>query len=173
MRQSLDAVPQNQYPFALMMRSSDRARLLTQLVAAVWDSTLRFPILPRDDQHDPGQALDALPALTGTLRITGTWEGTVAMSCSPSFAAECGATMYGRSAAELTLTEVLDAWGELLNMVGGNLKALLPAPSRLSLPDVRESPTYLYSEPDARVLNQLTFACLGHRVRLTIVTRQS
>jgi hypothetical protein len=35
-----------------------------------------------------------------------------------------------------------------------------------------ETPTYLYSEPDARVLNQMTFACLGHRLRLTILSRQ-
>jgi hypothetical protein len=90
MSQSFDAIPQSEYPFARMMRSSDRDRLLTQLVAAVWDSTLRFPILLREDHHDPEQALDALPALTGTIRITGTWQGTVAMSCAASFAAECG-----------------------------------------------------------------------------------
>jgi hypothetical protein len=50
------------------------------------------------------------------------------MSGAASFAAECAAIMYGRRAEELTPPEVLDAWGELVNMVGGNLKALLPAP---------------------------------------------
>jgi chemotaxis protein CheX len=82
------------------------------------------------------------------------------------------AVMDGRSAAELTSTEVADAWGELLNMVGGNLKALLPPPSQVSLPCVRVSPTYVYSEPEVRVLNQVTFACLGHRLRLTVLSRQ-
>jgi hypothetical protein len=76
------------------------------------------------------------------------------MSRAVSFAAECGAQMHGRSAAELTSTEVLDA-------------------SHLSLPHVRETSTYLYSEPDARVLNQMTFACLGHPLRLTILSRQA
>jgi chemotaxis protein CheX len=73
-----------------------------------------------------------LPALTGTMHITGAWEGTVAMSRAASFAAECGAVMHGRGATELTASEVLDAWGELVNMVGGNLKALLPPSSHLS-----------------------------------------
>jgi chemotaxis protein CheX len=166
-------VLQSEYPFALMMRSTDRDHLLVQLVAAVWESILGFPILPREDHHDPGQELDVLPALTGTVHITGAWEGTVAMSCAAAFAAECGALMHGRSAAELTSIEVLDAWGELVNMVAGNLKAILPPPSHLSLPSVRESPTYLYTEPGARVLNQLTFACLGHRLRLSVLSRQA
>ncbi len=173
MSESFDAVLQSEYPFALMMRSNDRARLLTQLVAAVWDSTLGFPILPRQEHHDPEQELDALPALTGTLHITGTWEGTVAMSCAATFAAKCGAVMHGRIATELTSIEVQDAWGELVNMVGGNLKALLPPPSYLSLPTVRETPTYLYAESGTRLLNQLTFACLGHRLRLSILSRQA
>ena len=80
--------------------------------------------------------------------------------------------MHGRSATDLTSAEVLDAWGELVNMVGGNLKALLPPPSYLSLPHVSESATYLHVEPGARTLNQLTFACRGHRLRLTVLHRQ-
>jgi chemotaxis protein CheX len=74
---------------------------------------------------------------------------------------------------ELTPAEVLDTWGELVNMVGGNLKGLLPPPSQLSLPDVRESATYCYSEPETRPLNQVTFACQGHRIRLILLSRQS
>jgi len=83
----------------------------------------------------------------------------VALSCPFSFAAECGAMMYGRPAAELAASEVRDAWGELVNIVGGNLKALLTPPCRLGLPSVEDAATYSYREPHSRVLNQLTFAC--------------
>ena len=36
------------------------------------------------------------------------------------------------------LVDVADAWGELVNMIAGNLKALVPPPSQVSLPSVVE-----------------------------------
>ena len=62
--------------------------------------------------------------------------------------------MHGREPEALTDAEVRDAWGELVNMVGWNLKALVPPRSRLGLP---------------AVLSDVDFACLGPRVRLTVL----
>ena len=44
-----------------------------------------------------------------------------------------------RAYAGSRFAEVVDALGELTNMIGGNVKSLLPAPSQLSLPMVSES----------------------------------
>jgi hypothetical protein len=41
--------------------------------------------------------------------------------------------MHEREPEALTEAEVRDGWGELVNMVGGNLKALVPPVSRLGL----------------------------------------
>jgi chemotaxis protein CheX len=81
--------------------------------------------------------------------------------------------MYGRPPAELGCQDVCDAWGELVNMVGGNLKALLPPPTALSIPDVRDAETWLSREAGATVLNEVTFACLGDRMRLTVLKQSS
>ena len=62
--------------------------------------------------------------------------------------------MHGREPEALTDAEVRDAWGELVNMVGWNLKALVPPVSRLGLP---------------AVLSDVDFACLGQRVWLTVL----
>ncbi|MCU0705946.1 MAG: chemotaxis protein CheX, partial [Fimbriiglobus sp.] len=43
---------------------------------------------------------------------------------------------FDTPSAEVTPAELADALGELANMVGGNLKALLPDGCRLSLPSV-------------------------------------
>jgi chemotaxis protein CheX len=77
--------------------------------------------------------------------------------------------MHGRGPAEIGSQDVFDAWGELVNMVGGNLKALLPPPTTLSLPDLREVETWLSREAGTTVMNEITFACLGERMRLTIL----
>ena len=44
--------------------------------------------------------------------------------------------MFGMEPDEVSADEVADAVGELTNMVGGNIKSLLPEPSLLSLPTV-------------------------------------
>ena len=77
--------------------------------------------------------------------------------------------MHGREPEGLTEAEVRDGWGELANMVGGNLKALAPPVSRLGLPTVHERQIFAYEEEGSRVLNDVIFACLGQRVRLTVL----
>ena len=62
-----------------------------------------------------------------------------------SFAAKCAGIMHGQEPEALTEAEVQDGWGELVNIVGGNLTALVPP---ISCP---------------------SFACLGQRVRLTVL----
>jgi len=42
-------------------------------------------------------------------------------------------------AEEVTSDEIGDALGELANVLGGNVKAMLPAPSTMSLPTVSET----------------------------------
>ncbi|MGH7499057.1 MAG: chemotaxis protein CheX [Gemmatimonadales bacterium] len=60
------------------------------------------------------------------MRISGEWAGAVVMCVPFALARDCGAHMDRRPAAALTPAEVANFWGELVNMVGGNLKALLP-----------------------------------------------
>ena len=43
-------------------------------------------------------------------------------------------------AQEVEPDEVADAAGELVNIIGGNLKTLLPTPSKLGLPEVARVP---------------------------------
>jgi hypothetical protein len=80
--------------------------------------------------------------------------------------------MYGQGPSELGSGEVYGAWGELVSMVGGNLKALLPPPTTLSLPQVREVETWLSQDEGTTVMDEVTFACLGERVRLTILKQR-
>ena len=77
--------------------------------------------------------------------------------------------MHEWEPAALTEAEVRDGWGELVNIVGGNLTAQVPPVSRLGLPTVHEHEVFGYEEEGSRVLNDVVFACLGQAVRLTIL----
>jgi chemotaxis protein CheX len=72
--------------------------------------------------------------LAGWVEISGAWSATVVLRCDEGFAQACAAIMLGEDDCGDDATR--DALGELTNMVAGNLKSLLPAPSRLSLPSV-------------------------------------
>lgn len=169
MAQAGNPVSMGAHPFATLLRSSDRDRFIVQLVAAVWDSILGLPILLREDLPDLDAEPGRTPLLAGHVRISGAWAGIVVMCVPLALARECAALMYGRAGGGPTDREVADAWGELVNMVGGNLKGLLPPPVKLSLPEVQGSATWSVREPGTTVLNELTFACLGKRLRVTIL----
>jgi chemotaxis protein CheY-P-specific phosphatase CheC len=98
-------------------------------VEMIWDSTLQLPVQPLDQvpATQPG-------AVVGSIHITGAWEGAITLVCDDRLARQAAAVMFGLADHELTREHVLDAIGELTNMAGGNLKALLPGPCQLSLP---------------------------------------
>jgi len=78
--------------------------------------------------------------LVGCVQITGAWSGAVLLSCAPGFASLAARTIFA-GAGDPSVGEERDALGELANMVAGNLKALLPAPSYLGLPTVADGET--------------------------------
>lgn len=140
-----------------------------QVIASVGDSILQPPLVPRehpDAREAPGSVL---PLICGYIRISGAREGALAMTCPRTLAARCSAIRYDQTAELLTVTEVREGRGELVNTVRGNLAALVPPVGHLGPPTMREQPIFGYEEERARVLNDVTFACQGHRLRLPVL----
>ena len=68
-----------------------------------------------------------------------------------------------------TLEDVQDALGEITNMTGGNLKALMPGSCHLSLPAVIDGNDYRIRIPTARVLTRVLFECDGLPAVISLV----
>jgi chemotaxis protein CheX len=66
--------------------------------------------------------------------VSGEWDGQVMLEMTAVTALAATSAMLGLD--EVTSDDVIDAVGELVNMVGGNIKSLMPAPSTLTLPTV-------------------------------------
>jgi hypothetical protein len=84
-----------------------------------------------------------LPAdvLSSWVDVVGPWTGSVVLTTGRQTAADLTRALLGETAPELLDHEdVADAFGEIANVVGGNVKAALPGPSALSLPDVGVAP---------------------------------
>ena len=67
------------------------------------------------------------------------------------------AILFDRAEREVSLDDVRDALGEITNMIGGNVKALLPTPSRLSLPTVVEGADYAVTVPRTKPAGVVSF----------------
>lgn len=111
---------------------------LITITQDVWSSFLDLELtaVPPDSAALSGDVL------TATVRISGAWVGSVRLECMPDHAAAAAAAMFARAGAGAGAgagigEEALDAFGELANVVSGNVKSLLPAPSVLSTPTVR------------------------------------
>ena len=79
--------------------------------------------------------------LSSWVDVVGPWTGSVVLSTGAPTAAELTRALLGDHAPELLEHEdVADAFGEIANVVGGNVKAALPGPSALSLPEVGNPP---------------------------------
>ena len=80
-------------------------------------------------------------AISSWVEIVGPWNGSVVLTCGRGTAEELSRSLLKEHAPPVLDDEdVQDALGELANVVGGNVKAVLPGPSVLGLPEVGASP---------------------------------
>jgi chemotaxis protein CheX len=76
--------------------------------------------------------------MRASVDIRGEWDGAVTLEMAPAAAHTAARTML--TTREVDHEDVLDALGELVNMIGGNIKSLLPSGSTLGLPMVSSTP---------------------------------
>ena len=73
--------------------------------------------------------------------VVGPWTGSVVLTTGRQTAEDLSRALLGDSAPEVLEEEdVVDAFGEIANVVGGCVKAALPGQSALSLPSVGTGP---------------------------------
>jgi chemotaxis protein CheX len=83
--------------------------------------------------------------LTASISLTGAWKGAVLLECGLQEAFLFASRMIGIDQPAELNDDVRDALGEIANMVGGNLKSILPGGVELSLPSVISGAAYRVS----------------------------
>lgn len=128
------------------------------LVDEIWLTTLGLATHRRDAG---AAALPEEPTLDGIINITGGWQATVALQLPRVLAARVASVMFHLGEVPPSLEDMQDAVGELTNMLGGNIKALLPGECHLSLPAVVEGTGYTIRVPSSHIVERFTFECEG------------
>jgi len=129
----------------------------------IWASFLDLPLEPV-----PADTVDisAMPMVGGVVTVHEAWSGAVQLECSADFAAMAAQRMFAAGGG-VTRLELDDALGELTNMIGGNIKSLLPAPSHLSLPSVTHT-VGLASVRGFTPLSRVAFLAAAEPIFITI-----
>jgi len=137
---------------------------LRVIAEQVWSSYLDpdglNPLVPLP--ADPGDG-----HVSATVSVTGAWWGHVVITCSSKAARSAEAALLGVEVADATTDDVTDAVGELANIIGGNVKSLLPGPCALSLPFVLLSGES--SWPDVVELCRMDACWLGESVTIQVL----
>ncbi len=122
--------------------------------------------LPDDEPltriEDPGP-LD----MVAWISLTGAWDGHVAISATDPAAVAIAAAMLDVDPAVVSEADIIDAAGELINVVAGNIKSLLPQPCQLSLPMTARA-GHRIRYPGTRPLCSITAALHGEPVTVTV-----
>ncbi len=130
---------------------------LYKIVQDTWTSTLGFQV-----DRAASAEFSAIGALTVCVKIAGAWDGEVRLHCSPPLARSIAAAIFQVEADNAGSDEILDALSELIHIVGGNLKALLPQPVTISLPSLPDPTHGAQTTPQWQMVHQLTLMSEGH-----------
>jgi len=106
----------------------------------VWSSFLgdEEPLLQRftEPSESGSVAFPAEQVWSAAVSVHGDWTGSITVELSGAVAQSLTRLMLALADEPLEDADIADAVGELVNMIGGNVKSLMPGPSALTLPVV-------------------------------------
>ena len=138
---------------------------ILEITETTWQAMVGLAIQPRTP---PVMVEPMEEFLTGRVEISGAWNGTILLHGSSQLAGSAASVIFGNGGIDVTKQEALDAMYELTNIIGGNIKSLLPEPCRLSLPLVEATtPGSLFVE-GARQVSELWFDCQRQPLFVTV-----
>jgi chemotaxis protein CheX len=111
--------------------------------------------------------------LTAAIHLAGDWNGAVLLECDRGQACRFAGRFLSTDPAETVDDVVRDVLGELVNMIGGNLKCVLTRGIRLSMPSVVDGSDYSLRVCGAEISERLAFQCAEGPFWITVLTTRS
>ncbi|GIU89043.1 MAG: hypothetical protein KatS3mg010_0142 [Acidimicrobiia bacterium] len=108
--------------------------------------------------------------ISASVQIVGAVECAVVVGCNDEFGSRVASAMFSVEPSSLSPDEVSDALGELANMIGGNVKALV-GESTLSLPTVVRGDELQLAVPGASTRLGLCYGTGGSHFSVSVFER--
>jgi len=136
---------------------------VASMVRVAWDA---FMLTEPKMGEAPIFARDAL-VISATVCLSGAWEGVLMAECEPATARRLCAELLSMEPAEVEPDDIADTMAEVANVLGGNIKNVLPSPTLLSLPVVSTRLSFAVVR-DAIELCRLPFTWDGDRLQIVV-----
>jgi chemotaxis protein CheX len=134
---------------------------LAQIVESVFQTMLGLEVAECPTPWIPGE-----DQWISFVHLAGGWNGAVLLECGAGQACRFASRFLSMDPPASVDDVVRDVLGELANMIGGNLKCVLPPGMRLSMPSVVEGSDY--RGPGVR--DRLVFNCADGCFGITVLT---
>ena len=140
--------------------------VIEEITQSIFLTMLNIELI-RDDVPPPADH----ELLLTSIQIAGEWTGSVVLGLSPELAVEAASAMLEIPVQEVAQSDLGDVAAELVNMVGGNLKSLLPGPSYLSLPTIIAGSDFGMQVHQAIKLEDVSLRSAAGTLRVRLYTK--
>ncbi len=142
---------------------------LLSAVDEIFSSMASMQLVPSDSISKPDTHKGGI---TSSVQIVGNWQGAVRLDIDLKLARVACARLLGVEPDDLSHDDVRDAAGELANITGGSVKALLAPTCSLSLPSVVIGQDYEFSVLQGKVIQEAAFSHEAGRLLISIIEKQ-
>ena len=132
----------------------------TQLVCS---TLLGYEVSPLPGSYD----ISSTDTFSGSVQVTGKWQGIILLSLPSALVNTLTEALFSLEQGKVSNEDRKDAVGELINMIGGNIKALLPQPSAISVPLLALEGHQQYF-PSTKMVTHCQFECDGKPFALSL-----
>ena len=138
---------------------------ILEITEATWGAMMGLDIFPNATFPEPSGDENIL---IGQVNISGGWDGQVRLHATAALGRATSAKMFQMDPDIIQAQDQIDAIYELTNIIGGNIKSLLPEPCKLSLPTVQLGSEWTPHVDGADQVSELAFECEGHPLLVTV-----
>jgi CheY-specific phosphatase CheX len=123
-----------------------------RIVADVFGVMADIVVEPATAPWPPSEEL-----VTAAIYFTEPWKGAMMLECVLPLAFEFTARVMSVPTPTTVDADVCDSMGELVNMIAGNFKGLMPAETGISIPSVVRGRDYVLQMRGSKTLSQVVF----------------
>lgn len=110
--------------------------------------------------------------VVAAVQIVGDWQGAVRLDADLDFCRQVCARFLGVEPGDLSPDDIRDAAGELANITGGSVKALIAPTCSLSLPSVVVGQNYEFSVLQGKVIQEISFLHDSGHLLVSVLEKQ-
>lgn len=142
---------------------------IQDLTHEIWSTMAGTELTPASDEVPIDKRNGYVVA---SVQIVGAMQHVVRLDLETSLVKHAAAALLALPVEDLSADDIRDAAGELANMTGGSIKALLPSPSSLTLPSVVFGTDYVFTVHHSDRVVEYGFTSPSGNMKLCIMERR-